>query len=161
MGTSGKTQTELNAQGLQIAIVVSRYNPDICQGLLQGALTELKKLGLANPEQHVTQVPGAFELPLAAQWYSQQGFDGVICLGTVIRGDTAHFDYVCQGVTQGLQQAILQSNTPMAFGVLTTDTLAQAQERSADNEHNKGLEAARTVVEMIQLRKKIQSSINP
>lgn len=154
MGKPGNSQGELSAAGLKIVIISSRYNPQVCDGLLSGALTELERLGLPKEKISVHEVPGAFELPLMAKWLAEKGeCDALICLGAVIRGDTSHFDYVCEGATQGLQQAMLETGIPMAFGVLTTDTLQQALARARNNEHNKGLEAARTAVEMAQKRR--------
>jgi 6,7-dimethyl-8-ribityllumazine synthase len=156
MGTAEKPNEPLNAAGLKIAIIASRYNSQVCEGLLSGALGELERLGLSKEKISVHGVPGAFELPLMAKWLAEQGvWDALICLGAVIRGDTAHFEYVCEGATQGLQQAMLETGIPMAFGVLTTDNLEQALARAGDDEHNKGLEAARTAVEMAQKRRKI------
>jgi 6,7-dimethyl-8-ribityllumazine synthase len=158
MGKSGNSQGELSAAGLKIAIIASRYNPQVCDGLLSGALAELERLGLPREKISVHRVPGAFELPLLAKLLAGRGeLDAVICLGAVIRGDTAHFDYVCQGATQGLQQAMLETGIPMAFGLLTTDTPEQALARAGDNEHNKGMEAAQTAVEMARKRREILS----
>lgn len=158
LGTAGLSQDEISAKGLRLALVVSRYNKEICDGLMQGAIKELERLGLPSGELMVHRVPGAFELPLLAKLLAETGnIDGIICLGVVVRGETAHFDFVCQGATQGLQSAMLQTGVPMGFGVLTTDTQAQAQARAQDDEHNKGLEAAQTVVEMVILKKRIQT----
>ena len=152
MGKTEKSISDLSARGLKIAILVSRYNPRIGDGLLKGALRELKNLGLEEPEIAVQRVPGAFELPLVAKRLADSGkVDAVLCLGAVIRGETSHYDYVCMGVTQGLQQAMLLTGVPMAFGVLTTDNEAQALARCGEDEHNKGGEAARAAVEMVRL----------
>jgi 6,7-dimethyl-8-ribityllumazine synthase len=156
MGKTGNSQGPLSAAGLKIAIIASRYNPEVCAGLLSGAVGELERLGLPKERVPVHRVPGAFELPLMAKLLAEQGqVDALICLGAVIRGDTAHFDYVCEGATQGLQRAMLETGVPMAFGLLTTDTVDQALVRAADNEHNKGLEAAQTAVEMAHKRQEI------
>lgn len=157
MGKTELSLKDLNASGLRVAVVASRYNPKVADGLLKGALLALQELGLAETEVEIYRVPGAFELPLLAQQIAETGkIDAVVCLGVVIRGDTSHFDYVCEGVTQGLMQASLKANVPMAFGVLTTDTEAQALARSADDQHNKGREAALTAVEMALLGKKVR-----
>lgn len=157
MGKTELSLKDLNARGLRIAAIASRYNPKVADGLLKGALLALQELGLSETEIEIYRVPGAFELPLFAQQLAQTGnFDAVVCLGVVIRGDTAHFDYVCEGVTQGLMQATLKTGVPMAFGVLTTDNEAQALARSGDDPHNKGREAALTAVEMALLGKKVR-----
>jgi 6,7-dimethyl-8-ribityllumazine synthase len=159
MGTAGSQEQFLSAEGLKLAVVVSRYNPEIGEGLLKGALKELGRLGLSAEAVPVYRVPGAFELPLTAQWVAEsQALDAVICLGAVIRGDTAHFDYVCQGATQGLMEAMLKTGVPMAFGLLTTDNKGQAMARAGEDEHNKGMEAARSAVEMAVLKKQLNRS---
>ena len=155
----GKTELDpkkLEARGLRIAVVAARYNPKVADGLLKGALIALNEMGLSENEIEIYRVPGAFELPLLAQQIAKTGkVDAVVCLGVVIRGDTSHFDYVCEGVTQGLMQAALASQIPMAFGVLTTDNEAQALARSGEDLHNKGREAALTAVEMALLKKRV------
>lgn len=156
MGSTQNNTQNLNAAGLKLAVLAARYNPAIMDGLLNGAFEELKKLGLKQEEITLYRVPGAFELPYLAKKLAKTGkWDGLICLGTVIQGETKHFDYVCEGVTQGIMQAMLDCLTPIAFGILTTDNEAQAIARSSNNEHNKGSEAARTVVEMIHLSQAI------
>jgi 6,7-dimethyl-8-ribityllumazine synthase len=156
MGSVGPQEEKLSAAGLKIGIIASRYNPQVCEGLLSGALQELNRLGLAKEKVSIHRVPGAFELPLMAKLLAEQGnVDALICLGAVIRGDTAHFDYVCSGATQGLQLAMLETGVPMAFGLLTTDTTEQALARASNDEHNKGLEAAQTAVEMAQHRRRV------
>lgn len=156
MGKSETNAKDLNAKGLRIGIIASEYNPKVCKGLLEGSLGELERLGLPRENVVVRRVPGAFELPfLAKQMAQTQEFDGLICLGAVIRGETSHYDYVCFGATQGIQQAMLETGVPMAFGVLTTENEAQALARSATDEQNKGLEAARTAIEMVRLIQKL------
>jgi len=152
MGKTDLSNQELIAKGLRIAVVAARYNPKICEGLLKGALKELIRMGLREDEIAAFRVPGAFEIPyLAKKLALSKKFDAIVCLGVVIRGETSHFDYVCSGVTDGIMQAMLETATPMAFGILTTDNEAQALSRASDDAHNKGLEAARTAVEMVQL----------
>ena len=154
MGKTELSQQDLSAKGLRIAVIAARYNPKVCDGLLRGALRELQGLGLREEEISVWRVPGAFEIPyLAKKIASSKKYDAVVCLGVVIRGETSHFDYVCSGVTQGTMQAMLETQIPMAFGILTTDNEKQAMDRAQDDVHNKGLEAARTAVEMVQLGK--------
>ncbi len=141
-----------------IAIVMSRFNEKISRALLEGARRGLQKASIPKLNLEIIEVPGAFEIPLAAKWALQKNkFDGVICLGAVIRGETPHFDYVCQGVTQGLMQAQLETGKPMAFGVLTVNTVEQALERSGDNEENKGFECAQVVLEMIEIQSSLKS----
>lgn len=156
MGTTQSSTESLSAQNLRVAVLVSRYNPKIGEGLLAGALAQWAELGGDASQLSVFRVPGAFELPFFAKQLAQTGdYDALLCLGAVIRGETTHYDYVCQGATQGLMQAMLETGVPMAFGVLTTENEAQALARSSDNEHNKGREAARTAVEMALKKKAI------
>ena len=139
----------------RIAVVTARWNSEITEGLRKGALRALKRHNVEAIEDFY--VPGAFELPLAAQRAALTGrFDAVITLGCVIRGDTPHFDYVCAETTRGIGEVGLQQNMPVAFGLLTTDNLQQALERAGDNQENKGEEAALTVLEMLELFKSMQ-----
>ena len=131
-----------------IAIVVARWNSQITDGLLKGAQQELARNNVKNVK--VVTVPGAFELPVAAKKVAQTGkYDAVITLGCVIRGGTPHFDYVCSETARGVGEVALTECLPVAFGVLTTDDLQQALDRSGDNEENKGIEAAAAVLEML------------
>ena len=131
-----------------IAIVVARWNSQITDGLLKGAQQELARNNVKNVK--VVTVPGAFELPVAAKKVAQTGkYDAVITLGCVIRGGTPHFDYVCGETARGVGEVALTECLPVAFGVLTTDDLQQALDRSGDNEENKGIEAAAAVLEML------------
>lgn len=141
-----------NIGGARVAIAVARWNSQITESLLQGAQRALLRHGIAEEDVSVFRVPGAFELPLACSKLAQTGrFDAVIALGCVIRGGTPHFEYVSGETTRGIGEVALREGLPIAFGVLTTDTLAQAQERSGDNAENKGEEAALTALEMISL----------
>jgi 6,7-dimethyl-8-ribityllumazine synthase len=145
-----------NGKGLTIGIVVSRFNELVTKQLLEGALDTLQRTGVKMSTVKVVWVPGAFELPLAAQALANQpDVQGVIALGCVIRGATTHYDYVCSGTTSGLQTVALATQKPVVFGVLTTETLEQALERSGSKGGNKGSESALTVVEMIGLLKQI------
>ena len=136
----------------RIAVVVARWNGEITEGLLKGAKRALARHGFSDENLQVFRVPGAFELPLASQKVLQTGrFDAVLSLGCVIRGDTPHFDYVCSETTRGLGEVSLRQDKAVAFGLLTTDNLEQAQLRSADNKENKGEEAALTALEMLSL----------
>ncbi len=141
-----------DAADARFAIVVARWNSDITESLLDGALRALARQGVAQEQISVIRVPGAFELPLAASKAAKTGrYDAIICLGCVIRGGTPHFEYVCAECTRGIGEVALRENLPVAFGVLTTDDLQQAQARSADNEENKGEEAALSALEMVAL----------
>ncbi|MFA5494517.1 MAG: 6,7-dimethyl-8-ribityllumazine synthase [Porticoccaceae bacterium] len=141
----------------KLAIVASRWNGEITDSLLRGALAALERQGVTDDNILVLRVPGAFELPLAAQKAANTGrIDGIIALGCVIRGDTPHFDYVCNECTRGLGQVSLDRGIPVGFGLLTCDDLAQARARSGDDRENKGEEAALTVLEMLSLLKKVR-----
>lgn len=146
----------LTAKDKRLAIVVSRFNHHMTDALLADALAAIEKLD-GNPEAvTVACVPGAFEIPIVAKRLAQSGkFDGVLCLGCVIRGGTSHFEYICRGVTDGVMQAMLETNVPMGFGVLTTETLQQAAERSAGSEGSKGREALLALLETVQVLKKV------
>jgi 6,7-dimethyl-8-ribityllumazine synthase len=138
---------QLNANGLNFAILVARFNSAITEKLLAGAREALTKAGAKS--QEVFYVPGAFELPFAAKKLAERGdFDAIVALGAVIRGDTPHFDYVAAEAARGLQQAALETGVPIAFGVLTTDNREQAEARAGGAAGNKGFEAAMTAVEM-------------
>lgn len=131
----------------RIAIVVSRFNEDVTSGLLLGARAELRESGIEVPDDAVFEAPGAFEIPLIAQSLARSGhFDGVVCLGCVIKGDTAHFEYISNAASMGLMTASLATSVPLAFGILTTYTEEQAVLRSRDDAHNKGREAAAACV---------------
>lgn len=128
---------------MKFAIVVSRFNEDVTQGLLHGALQYLKQKKVAVTERDVFYAPGAFELPLIAKKLAKKKkYDGVICLGCVIKGDTMHFEFISLGATMGLLQAGLETEKPITFGVLTTVTEEQAVKRSRKDAANKGIEAA-------------------
>ena len=133
-------------------IVVTRWNDDIVSGLLAGARRALTAAGISDAQVRTVQVPGAFEIPLACLAAAERDdCDAVIALGAVIRGGTPHFEYVAGECTSGIGEVALKTGKPVAFGVLTVDTLEQAEERSADNEENKGAEAAMSAVEMVNL----------
>lgn len=142
----------MNGSGRRFAIVVSRFNELVTERLLAGALACLQAHDVADDDVTVYSVPGAWELPLAADRILRAGgVDGVIALGCVIRGDTPHFDYVAGGATNGLLRAALDHGVPVAFGVLTTEDTAQAMARAGGKSGNKGWEAALTVLEMADL----------
>ena len=142
-----------SASEYSFGIVVSEWNIEITSALAKGAIETLIKHGVSDDNIVVKYVPGTFELSLGAQLmveYTES--DAVICLGCVIRGETPHFDYICQGVTQGITHVNLEYNTPVIFGVLTTDTLQQAQDRAGGKHGNKGVEAAITAIKMADLQ---------
>lgn len=146
---------KLDAQAMSFGIIVSRFNNFITQRLLDGALDALKRHG-ASGKIDVVWVPGAFEISLMAhKMASSKRYDALICLGTVIRGDTPHFDYIAGEVARGISSAMTQYQVPIAFGVLTTNNLEQAIERSGSKMGNKGFEAGVTAIEMASLSKAI------
>jgi 6,7-dimethyl-8-ribityllumazine synthase len=143
---------KLDAGGLRFGIVVGRFNSFISERLLEGALDALVRNGAKADDIVVARVPGSFEIPLAAQKMAESGtYDGLICLGAVIRGATPHFDYVASEVAKGVAQVSLKTGVPIAFGVLTTDSIEQAIERAGTKAGNKGFEAAMTAIETVQL----------
>ncbi len=143
---------DLQAKGLKFGIVVSRFNDFITAKLLDGALDALIRHGANDDDIELVRVPGAFEIPLVAKKLAMRGtFNAVICLGTVIRGATPHFDYVAGEVSKGIAVASLESGVPIAFGVITTDTIEQAVERAGSKSGNKGWDAAITAIEMAQV----------
>ena len=138
----------------RIAIVVSNFNKEVSTGLLNGAMRILSANDYSEKDIKIVHCPGAFEIPLAAKHLAQTGkYCGIICLGAVIKGETAHFEYISDAVSNGIAQLNLEFDIPVAFGVLTTYTEEQAKARSADNDENKGKEAALAVLEMIKLLK--------
>jgi 6,7-dimethyl-8-ribityllumazine synthase len=146
-----------DAAGMRFGIVVSDWNNEITSKLLEGAITTLKKHGVTKNDIIVSHVPGSFELTLGAQFMAEyEDTDGVICLGCVIRGETAHFTYICEGVTQGITQLNLEYNIPFIFGVLTTDNFEQAADRSGGRLGNKGDEAAISAIKMAALQKRME-----
>ena len=148
---------KLLAQGLRFGIIVSRFNDFICDRLLGGALDALRRSGAEDAAIDIFKVPGAFEIPLLAKKVaSTSRYDAVICLGAVIRGATPHFDYVANEVSKGVASVSLETNVPIAFGVLTTDTLEQAIERAGSKAGNKGWDAAMAAIEMVNLIKQVQ-----
>ena len=137
---------------MKIAIVVSRFNGEITSGLLAGARAALGEAGVREADVAVFHVPGAFEIPLAAQRAAQSGaYDAVVCLGCLVKGDTMHFEYIADAASHGIMRVGLDTGVPVAFGVLTTLTEAQAEERAAPGPANKGREAALAAFEMARL----------
>ncbi|HYF92666.1 MAG TPA: 6,7-dimethyl-8-ribityllumazine synthase [Symbiobacteriaceae bacterium] len=146
----------LNAAGLRFALVVSRFNEFITGKLLSGAQDAIRRHGGDEAQVDIAWVPGAFEVPLAAKMLATGGrYDAVICLGAIIRGSTPHFDYVAAEASKGVAHAMLDTGTPIAFGILTTDSIEQAIERAGTKAGNKGFEAAVTAIEMANLLKSL------
>lgn len=144
------------AAGYRFALVVSRFNPAITGALRDGACAALTEAGVAAEDIDEMGVPGAFELPQAARCAAETGrFDAVICLGCVIRGATPHFEYISSAVAQGIMDAAGDTGLPIAFGVLTTDSQAQAEERAGSGRDNKGWEAAAAAIEMAVLYRRL------
>ena len=146
----------LHAEGFRFGLVVSRFNEFISGKLLTGALDALKRHEAREEDIEVIWVPGAFEIPLIAKKMVKSGrYDAVVCLGAVIRGDTPHFDYIASEVTKGIALVGLETEIPVMFGVITSDTLEQAIERAGTKAGNKGWDAALGAIEMVNLIKKI------
>jgi len=146
----------LNAVGLRFAVVVSRFNAFITERLLLSAVDGLVRSGAAKKDIDLVRVPGAFEIPLAARKLAETGkYDAIICLGCLLRGDTAHYDVIVNEVTRGIGQSAQETGVPHAFGLLTCETLEQAIDRAGLKMGNKGLEAALAAVEMASLSKAI------
>jgi 6,7-dimethyl-8-ribityllumazine synthase len=146
-----------DATGMRFGIVVADWNREVTGALLEGALSTLRLHGVSDNDIVTRHVPGTFELTLGAQWLAEyDDLDGVICLGCVIQGETPHFTYICQGVTQGITQLNLDYNIPFIFGVLTTLTLQQALERAGGVHGNKGDEAALTAIQMATLQRSME-----
>jgi 6,7-dimethyl-8-ribityllumazine synthase len=147
---------ELQAKGFKFGIIVSRFNDFITSRLLEGATDALLRHGAKDDDIEVVRVPGAFEIPLIAKKLALKGtFQAVICLGTVIRGATPHFDYVASEVSKGIAAASIETGVPIAFGIITADTIEQAVERAGAKAGNKGWDAAVTAIEMAQVVKRL------
>ncbi len=143
---------KLQAKGYRIGIVLSRFNQFISGHLLEGALEALKKLGAEEANLSVYKVPGAFEIPLMARLLARKKqVDGILCLGVLIRGETPHFDFLSAEVTKGLAQVAVEEGLPVAYGILTVETLEQGIERAGTKAGNKGYNAAMALVEMLNL----------
>jgi 6,7-dimethyl-8-ribityllumazine synthase len=150
----------LDGRGMRIGVVAGRFNDHVTKPLLEGALVTLDECGVAPSDVAVHWVPGAFEVPLVARRLAGSGtVDAVVCLGAVIRGDTAHFDYVAGPRAYGVARAALDTGVPVIFGVLTTDNVDQALDRAGGCEGNKGAEAAATAVEMVALLRTLPESM--
>jgi len=146
---------DLQGQGVKVSIVVSRFNSFITDRLLEGALDALRRHGVEEKGITVIRVPGSFEIPLGVRRAAGQKVDAVIALGALIRGGTPHFDYLSAEVTKGVAHVMLETGIPVAFGVLTTDTVEQAIERAGTKAGNKGAEAAQSALEMVSLLRRM------
>ena len=147
-------QGRLNAEGFRFALISSRWNDFITSRLVEGALDALDRLGADEKSVEVYKVPGSFEIPLLALKLASSGkYDAVICLGTIIRGQTPHFEYIAGEVTKGIAQAGMQTGVPVVYGIVTADTLEQAIDRAGAKQGNKGFEAAMSAVELVNLYK--------
>lgn len=139
----------------KIGVVTARFNSQVTEKLEKGAVDRLLEMGVCSDSITVVRVPGAVEIPLAAQALLDHGCDGVVAIGAVIRGETAHFDYVCNSVERGCMQLQLETKKPLGFGVITTENAEQAYARCGGDKGNKGAEASEVVIEMLNLKKKI------
>jgi 6,7-dimethyl-8-ribityllumazine synthase len=156
----GKIKGEMNAAGLRFAIAVSRFNSFITERLLQGALDALERSGAASRGVDVVHVPGSFELPLTAKQLAKTGrYNAIIAIGCILRGETAHYDYVCSETARGLQLAQMDTGVPVMFCVLTCDTLEQAIDRAGLKGGNKGFEAGLGAIEMAHLSRKLRGNL--
>jgi 6,7-dimethyl-8-ribityllumazine synthase len=151
---------ELSAAGFRFAIVVSRFNSFVTDPLLAGALDALKQRGAAIEGVDVVRVPGAWELPIAARTIAaRKKHDAIVCLGAVIRGETPHFDYVAGEAARGIAEASAETGVPIAFGLLTTNTIEQATDRAGGKHGNKGFDAAMTAIEMANLLRVLRAQV--
>lgn len=149
---------KLDARGLKVGVIVSRFNQFITEKLLDGALDALKSHGGNEEDLTIVRVPGAFEIPLVTERMAASGqYHALVCLGAVIRGDTPHFEYVSDAVTRGIGKAIWQYRIPVGFGILTTNNVEQAMERSGSKDANKGYEAALTAIEMVSVLRQVSA----
>ena len=147
---------ELQAKGIKFGIVVSRFNDFITSKLLDGARDALLRHGAKEEDIDVIRVPGSFEIPMVAKKMALKGaYNAIICLGTIIRGATPHFEYIAAEASKGIASASMETGVPIAFGIITSDSIEQAVERAGTKSGNKGWDAAMTAIEMVQLLKKL------
>tara|TARA_B100000676_G_C17608146_1_gene595384 strand:+ start:157 stop:630 length:474 start_codon:yes stop_codon:yes gene_type:complete len=150
---------DLNATNIKIAFIVSRFNEFICNRLLEGALDSFLSHDGKKENVQVYRVPGAFELPLVSKKLADCGrFDAIVCLGAVIRGETSHYDYVCENASRGIASTSLEYGIPISFGILTTDTIEQAINRSGAKFENQGGRATVSAIQMVRLLKQISEA---
>jgi len=158
MSTIKTYQGNLTVSNAKFGILVSRFNSFIVESLLEGALDTLRRHGAADADIEIVRIPGAFEMPIAAQRMAASNkYDAIVALGAVIRGGTPHFDYVAGECTKGLAQVSMQADVPVTFGVLTVDTIEQAIERAGTKAGNKGAEAAVTAIEMVNVLRQLEN----
>ena len=151
-------RTGRSATGLQIGIVAAKFNKQITSRLLDACVATLIDHGVRTEDLEIVRVPGAFEIPLVARTMARANrFDAVICLGAVIRGDTPHFEYICSEVSRGIGQVAMETEVPIIFGVLTTETVAQAEERADPKRFNRGGAAAQSAIEMVKVMQRVKS----
>jgi 6,7-dimethyl-8-ribityllumazine synthase len=151
-------RTGRSTAGLQIGIVAARFNKQITSKLLDACVASLANQGVHREDLEIVRVPGAFEIPLVARTMARANrFDAVICLGAVIRGDTPHFDYICSEVSRGIGQVALETEVPIIFGVLTTETVAQAEARADQKQFNRGGAAAQAAIEMVKVMQRVKA----
>ena len=156
---SSLIEGEIQAEGLRLAIIVSRFNSEISERLLKGALEGLRGVGLEEAQLTIYRVPGSFEIPQLARKIAEFGnYHAIICLGSVLRGETYHFELISEECARGIQQVSADFTIPVTFGVITADTVEQALERSEDGSENKGFEAAIAAVEMAVLFRKVEET---
>jgi 6,7-dimethyl-8-ribityllumazine synthase len=157
-GEERVVEGELRAEGLRFAIIVSRFNSFITERLLAGALDALSRSGTAPDAIDIIRIPGAWEFPITVKAaIARNKYNAIICVGAVIRGDTPHFDYVAGQAASGIAQMSTEAGIPVAFGVLTTNTVEQAIDRAGAKAGNKGFDAAMTAIEMANLLRKLQA----
>jgi len=157
-----RSKTSHDSGGFRIGIVAARFNRSVTGRLLASCLARLSTLGVKDDHIHVARVPGAFEIPLVARTMAMtKRFDAVICLGAVIRGGTPHFDYICAEASRGIAQAAWETGVPVIFGVLTTETVAQAVERADPTKFDRGGEAAQSAIDMVRVIRKITAIGQP
>lgn len=149
-------QGSVKGEGFRIAVVSSRFNREVTELLEAGAVQALSEAGVSHDDISVLRVPGAIEIPLAVKWAFELGFDGCVAVGAVIRGETSHYDLVCESVERGCTQLALHFGRPVGFGVITTENDEQAMDRAGGSHGNKGIEAAQVTLEMIQLARQMK-----
>lgn len=161
-GGAANAATRPSARGVRVAVIMARFNADITERLRDGAVALLRDAGAVAVDVEQFEVPGAFELPLAARAAAQAGrFDAIVCLGCLIRGVTPHFEYISSAMSLGLMQVSADFGLPVAFGVLTTNTHAEAAERAVEGPDNKGREAAQAALEMVQVLRTMSARPTP
>ena len=147
-----------SAEGLRFGIVVSRFNEFVTKDMLEGALNELRRFGVSDTALKVVWAPGAYEIPLACQTLCQSNeLDALIAIGCIIRGETSHYEHIAQSVCDGIQKVALEQNISIGFGVITVENMAQAMDRAGGIHGNKGRDAARSAIEMVQLIRELKT----